>query len=64
MPNDDTKLADGLARQAHHTPEHWWPLLVAVGAAGEGWQAEPVGPGGMRYGTLSMVNVHLRRPAA
>ncbi len=57
-------LADGLARQAHPTPEHWWPLLVAVGAAGEGWRAEPVGPGGMRYGTLSMVNVHLRRPAA
>ncbi len=44
------------ARQAHPTPDHWWPLLVALGAAGEGWQAEPIGPGGMRYGTLSMAN--------
>lgn len=49
-------LGGGLARQAHATPDHWWPLLVALGAAGEGSQATPVGPGGMRFGTLSMAN--------
>lgn len=40
--------------QAHPTPDHWWPLLVAAGAAGPGWRAEALGPGGMRFGTLSM----------
>ena len=50
-------LGAGLARQAHPTPDHWWPLLVALGAAGEGWQVEPVGPGGLRYGSLSMASL-------
>lgn len=36
------------ARRAHPTPEHFLPLLVAAGAAGE------VLDGGVSYGALSM----------
>lgn len=41
------------ARRAHPTPEHFLPLLVAAGAAGEG-SAVDVLDGGVSYGVLSM----------
>jgi 4,5-DOPA dioxygenase extradiol len=60
--------ADGLARwredapharRAHPSPEHFAPLLVAVGARLPGDRAEPVYED-MRYGTLSMRSFALR----
>ncbi len=41
------------ARRAHPTPEHYWPLVVAAGAAGEGAQARIL-EGGMSYDVLAM----------
>lgn len=41
------------ARRAHPTAEHFLPLLVAAGAAGEGSAVEVL-DGGVSYGVLSM----------
>lgn len=41
------------ARRAHPTPEHFWPLLVAAGAA-DATQPASVIDGGVAYGMLSM----------
>jgi 4,5-DOPA dioxygenase extradiol len=41
------------ARRAHPTPEHFWPLLIAVGAAGEPWPATVL-EGGIEHGILAM----------
>lgn len=41
------------ARRAHPTPEHYWPLVVAAGAAGEGAGARIL-EGGMTYDVLAM----------
>lgn len=41
------------ARRAHPTPEHFWPLLVAAGAAGDILPARSI-DGGIAYGMLSM----------
>ena len=41
------------AQRAHPTPEHFWPLLVAAGAAGEGRAARVI-EGGVAYGMLAM----------
>jgi len=41
------------AREAHPTPEHYWPLVVAAGASGEGARARVI-DGGMTYGVLAM----------
>lgn len=41
------------ARRAHPTPEHFLPLLVAAGAAGEGSAVEIL-DGGVSYGVLAM----------
>jgi 4,5-DOPA dioxygenase extradiol len=41
------------ARRAHPTPEHFWPLLVAAGAAGDIQPARAI-DGGVAYGMLSM----------
>lgn len=41
------------ARRAHPTPEHFWPLLVAAGAAG-GTLPVQVIEGGIAHGMLSM----------
>ena len=44
------------ARRAHPTPEHFWPLLVAAGAAAEGLPARFV-EGGVAYGMLAMDSI-------
>ena len=41
------------ARRAHPTPEHFWPLLVAAGAADRDAPARTI-PGGIAYGMLAM----------
>lgn len=41
------------ARRAHPTPEHFWPLLIAVGAAGEPWPTTVL-EGGIEHGILAM----------
>ena len=41
------------ARRAHPTPEHLWPLLIAVGAAGEPWPATVL-EGGIEHRILAM----------
>lgn len=41
------------ARRAHPTPEHFWPLLVAAGAAGAALPATVI-EGGITHGVLSM----------
>jgi 4,5-DOPA dioxygenase extradiol len=41
------------ARRAHPTPEHFWPLLIAVGAAGKLWPATVL-EGGIHHGILAM----------
>jgi len=41
------------ARRAHPTPEHFWPLLIALGAAGEPWPATVL-EGGVEHGILAM----------
>jgi 4,5-DOPA dioxygenase extradiol len=41
------------ARRAHPTPEHFWPLLVAAGAADDGSSVEVIA-GGIAHGTLAM----------
>lgn len=41
------------AQRAHPTTEHFLPLLVAAGAAGEGSVAEVI-DGGITHGVLSM----------
>lgn len=58
MSGDGERLRNALslaphARRSHPTPEHFWPLLVAAGAA------QPMGPvsvidAGVTYGVLSM----------
>jgi 4,5-DOPA dioxygenase extradiol len=44
------------ARRAHPTTEHFWPLLVAAGAAdtGDGPPPAHVIEGGIAYGMLAM----------
>jgi 4,5-DOPA dioxygenase extradiol len=44
------------ARRAHPTPEHFWPLLMAAGAAdaGDGPPPAAVIEGGIAYGMLAM----------
>ena len=42
------------ARRAHPTPEHFWPLLVAAGAAGVTPPPARTIEGGIAYGMLSM----------
>jgi len=58
---DRTRLLRALddapdARRAHPTTEHFWPLLVAAGAAdaGDGPQPAAVIEGGIAYGMLAM----------
>lgn len=41
------------ARRAHPTPEHFWPLLVAAGAAGDSLSGRVI-DGGIAYGMLAM----------
>lgn len=41
------------ARRAHPTPEHFWPLLVAAGAAGKGAPGQVI-DGGIAHGALAM----------
>jgi 4,5-DOPA dioxygenase extradiol len=41
------------ARRAHPTPEHFWPLLIAVGAATD-WLPATVLDGGIEHGILAM----------
>jgi 4,5-DOPA dioxygenase extradiol len=41
------------AQRAHPTAEHWWPLMVAAGAAGAKVPARRI-DGGMTHGVLSM----------
>ena len=41
------------ARRAHPTPEHFWPLLVAAGAAASALPATAI-EGGITHGVLSM----------
>jgi 4,5-DOPA dioxygenase extradiol len=41
------------ARRAHPTPDHLWPLLIAVGAAGEPWPATIL-EGGIEHRILAM----------
>jgi 4,5-DOPA dioxygenase extradiol len=41
------------ARRAHPTPEHFWPLLVAAGAAPAGTPTATI-EGGITHGVLSM----------
>lgn len=41
------------ARRAHPTPEHFWPLLVAAGAAASSWPVMVI-EGGITHGVLSM----------
>lgn len=41
------------ARRAHPTPEHFWPLLVAAGAADEDAPVEVI-EGGIAHGVLAM----------
>jgi 4,5-DOPA dioxygenase extradiol len=41
------------ARRAHPTPEHFWPLLVAAGAADGNLRAQVI-DGGITHGMLSM----------
>jgi 4,5-DOPA dioxygenase extradiol len=40
-------------RRAHPTPEHYWPLVVAAGAAGADTPVQPI-EGGVQYGVLAM----------
>lgn len=42
------------AEHAHPTDEHLLPLLFALGAAGEAWQAWRIAADDVRYGTLAM----------
>lgn len=42
------------AEHAHPTDEHLLPLLFALGAAGEAWQAQRIAGDDVRYGTLAM----------
>ena len=41
------------AHRAHPTPEHFWPLLITVGAAGEPWPATVL-EAGIEHGILAM----------
>ena len=57
VQGDDARLRRTLseaphARRAHPTPEHFWPLLVAAGAAGAA--ARSTIEGGITHGVLSM----------
>jgi 4,5-DOPA dioxygenase extradiol len=49
------------AQRAHPTTEHFLPLLVAAGAAGEGVPAEVI-DGGITHGVLSMDSFVFRAP--
>lgn len=49
------------ALRAHPTPEHYWPLVVAAGAAGEGVGAQAL-EGGMTYDVLAMDALVFGRP--
>ena len=51
------------AQRAHPTTEHFLPLLVAAGAAGEGATAEVI-DGGIAHGVLSMDSFVLGAPSA
>lgn len=51
------------AQRAHPTSEHFLPLLVAAGAAGEGMAAEVI-DGGIAHGVLSMDSFVFGAPAA
>ena len=42
------------ARRAHPTAEHFWPLLVAAGAADAGAPPATVIEGGIAHGVLAM----------
>lgn len=64
---DRTALADYRRRaphatRNHPTEEHFLPLLVALGAAGEGATGRRV-PGGVSYGVLAMDAFVMQRPA-
>lgn len=54
------------ARRAHPTPEHFWPLLVAAGAAdeGRGIPAGTVIEGGIAHGMLAMDSYVFRLAAS
>jgi 4,5-DOPA dioxygenase extradiol len=41
------------ARRAHPTPEHFWPLLVAAGAADSRMRSQVI-DGGIAHGMLAM----------
>ena len=59
----DYRTRAPFAEHAHPTDEHLLPLLFAVGAAGEAWQAERIAGDDVRYGTLAMDSYVLRAPA-
>jgi 4,5-DOPA dioxygenase extradiol len=42
------------ARRAHPTEEHWQPLFIAIGAAGDDWTHSVRLPGGLTYGVIGM----------